>query len=322
MTALDEAITATTPAAHPRESRAPGPRRSVRARRQAIAGYLFLLPWLCGFIGLVLGPMLTSAYLAFTDYDMFTAAEWVGLDNFRTIVTADRDVRQSMWVTVVYVVASVPLRLLVALVLAILLNRAMRGIGIYRAVMYLPSLLGGSVAIAILWRHLFGGEGVVNQFLALFGVERRNWIGSPDTALWTLVVLAVWQFGSPMIIFLAGLQNIPAEMTEAAQVDGANRRQRFWYVTLPLLTPMVFFNLVMQSIVAFQAFTPAYIISNGTGGPVGSTLFYTLYIFQRAFTDYDMGYASALAWVLVAVIAVVTAVNFAASRRWVHYSDR
>lgn len=295
---------------------------AARARRQAVAGYLFLVPWFVGFIGLVLGPMVTSAYLAFTDYDLFTAAEWVGLDNFRTIVTADRDFRQSMWVTIVYVVASVPLRLLVALGLAIVLNRAMRGIGIYRAVMYLPSLLGGSVAIAILWRHLFGGDGVVNQFLGLFGIPGRNWIGSPDTALWTLVVLAIWQFGSPMIIFLAGLQNIPSELGEAAEVNGAGRGQRFRHVTLPLLTPMIFFNLVMQSIVAFQAFTPAYIISNGSGGPVGSTLFYTLYIYQRAFTDFDMGYASALAWILVAVIAVVTAVNFAGSRRWVHYSDR
>ncbi|OYN89953.1 ABC transporter permease [Parenemella sanctibonifatiensis] len=265
--------------------------------------------------------MATSAYLAFTEYDLFTAARWIGLENFETIFTRDPDFAQSMKVTAVYVVASVPLRLMVALALAVLLNRAMRGIGVYRAVMYLPSLLGGSVAVAILWRYLFGGEGVVNQALALVGIEGRNWIASPDTALWTLVVLAIWQFGSPMIIFLAGLQNIPAELTEAARVDGASRWQTFWRVTFPLLTPMVFFNLVMQSIVAFQAFTPAYIISDGKGGPVGSTLFYTLYIFQRAFREYDMGYASALAWVLVAVIAVVTAVNFAASRRWVHYSD-
>ena len=292
-----------------------------RRRAAAIAGYLFLLPWFLGLLGLVLGPMLASAYLSFTQYDLFTDAQWIGTGNYTEIVTEDEKFRQSVGVTLTYVLVSVPLRLVVALLLAVLMNRAMRGMTFYRSVMYLPSLLGGSVGIAVLWRQLFGREGAVNQLLALVGIEGPNWIADPDYSLMTIIVLAVWQFGSPMIIFLAGLRNIPAELTEAAFVDGAGVFRRFFSITLPLLTPIVFFNLVMQTIVAFQAFTPSFIISNGTGGPVGSTLFYTLYLYQKAFTEFEMGYASALAWILVAMIAVFTAVAFLTSKRWVFYAD-
>jgi multiple sugar transport system permease protein len=295
--------------------------RHPRRRAAAIAGYLFLLPWFVGLVGLVLGPMLISAYLSFTEYDLFSNASWVGLDNYRTILTDDPEFVQSLRVTFSYVLLSVPLRLLFALAIALLMNRAMRGTSFYRSVMYLPSLLAGSVGVALLWRQLFGREGAVNQLLALVGIHGPNWIADPDYSLLTLVVLAVWQFGSPMIIFLAGLRNIPAELTEAALMDGAGPLRRFSSVTLPLLTPIVFFNLVMQTIVAFQAFTPSYIISGGTGGPVESTLFYTLYLYQRAFAQYDMGYASALAWILVAIIATFTALTFASSRRWVFYAD-
>ncbi|MGO1926915.1 MAG: carbohydrate ABC transporter permease, partial [Brachybacterium tyrofermentans] len=201
------------------------------------------------------------------------------------------------------------------------LNRALRGMSFYRSVLYLPSLLGGSVGVAILWRQLFGRDGAVNSFLAIFGIDGPNWIADPDYSLMTIIVLAVWQFGSPMIIFLAGLRNIPAELVEAAVVDGAGTIRRFLSITIPLLTPIIFFNVVMQTIVAFQAFTPSFIISNGSGGPVGSTLFYTLYLYQKAFTQFEMGYASALAWILVAIIAAFTAVAFLSSRRWVFYSD-
>lgn len=297
------------------------PRRNHRQRREALAGYMFLLPWFIGLGVLVIGPMVMSAALSFTDYDLFTTATWVGLDNYQVIFTEDADFRQSLTVTTLYVVFSVPLRLAVALGLAVLMNRAMRGAGPYRAVLYLPSLVGGSVAVALMWRQLFGRDGAVNWFLGLVGIDGPNWIASPDTALSTLVLLGVWQFGSPMIIFLAGLKTIPAELGEAAMVDGASAARRFFAITLPLLTPIVFFNLVMQTIVAFQSFTSAFIVSNGTGGPVGSTLFYTLYLYQRAFTEFDMGYASALAWILVVIIGIVTAINFVGSRRWVFYSD-
>ncbi|TQM10080.1 carbohydrate ABC transporter membrane protein 1 (CUT1 family) [Pseudonocardia kunmingensis] len=296
-------------------------RRHPRRRAAAIAGYLFLLPWFVGLAGFVLGPMVISAYLSFTEYDLFSNARWVGPDNYRTILTDDPEFVQSVQVTFGYVFLSVPLRLVFALGIALLMNRAMRGMAFYRSVMYLPSLLAGSVGVALLWRQLFGREGAVNQLLAIVGVRGPNWIADPDYSLLTLVVLAVWQFGSPMIIFLAGLRNIPAELTEAAQIDGAGPVRRFFSVTLPLLTPIVFFNLVMQTIVAFQAFTPSFIISNGTGGPVESTLFYTLYLYQRAFAEYDMGYASALAWILVAIIATFTALTFLSSKRWVFYAD-
>lgn len=302
---------------------APAPlrRRSGRRRKEALAGYVFLLPWFIGLVALVIGPMATSAYLSFTEYDLFHDPVWIGLDNYRTLFTEDPRYLQSLRVTFTYVLASVPLRLAVALGLAILMNRTLRGMSFYRAALYLPSLLGGSVAIAVLWRQLFGSNGAANQLLALVGIDGPNWIASPDTSLATLIVLAVWQFGSPMVIFLAGLRQIPAELLEAARVDGAGAVRRFASVTLPLLTPLVFFNLVMQTIVAFQAFTPSFIISNGTGGPVDSTLFYTLYLYIKGFGEFEMGYASAMAWVLVAIIAAFTAINFLGARRWVHYSD-
>lgn len=314
------------PEAEAASGRDPGlPRRarrwSRRRRSSALAGHLFLLPWFLGLVTLVLGPMAASAFLSFTEYDLFSDARWVGVDNYAQILGDDEKFRQSVRVTLTYVLVSVPLRLLVALALAVVLDRSLRGMAFYRSVLYLPSLLGGSVGVAVLWRQLFGRDGAVNDLLAVVGIDGPNWIADPDYSLMTLIVLAVWQFGSPMIIFLAGLRNIPSELAEAAVVDGAGAVRRFLSITIPLLTPIIFFNVVMQSIVAFQAFTPSFIISNGSGGPVGSTLFYTLYLYQKAFTEFQMGYASALAWILVAMIAAITAVTFLSSRRWVFYAD-
>jgi multiple sugar transport system permease protein len=234
----------------------------------------------------------------------------------------------SVKVTLIYVFVSVPLKMVFALGLALLLNRGLRGLPIYRAIYYVPSLLGGSVAIAILWRQIFDTTGLVNQALGLIGrifhigiTTNTSWIASPNYALGTLIVLAVWQFGSPMIIFLAGLKQIPTEYYEAATTDGAGALNRFWHVTLPLLTPIVFFNMVLQMIGAFQAFTPAFIVSGGSGGPVDSTLFYTLYIYQEGFGNLHMGYASAMAWVLLIAITIFTAIAFLTSRYWVFYQD-
>ena len=188
--------------------------------------------------------------------------------------------------------------------------------------LYIPSLLGGSVAIAVLWRQLFEGNGTVNQVLLwLFGIQGPSWISNPNTAVYTLVILAVWQFGSPMIIFLAGLRQIPQDLYEAASMDGASKFRQFWRITLPLLAPVVFFNMVLQVIEGFKAFTPAFIISGGTGGPVDSTLFYTLYLYQEAFAYFRMGYAAALAWVLLIIIGCFTALSFLTSKYWVHYED-
>jgi multiple sugar transport system permease protein len=201
------------------------------------------------------------------------------------------------------------------------LNRGLRGLSLYRSVYYLPSLIGASVAVAVLWRQMFGSNGLINQILDWFGIEGMSWIGNPETALGTLVILNVWTFGSPMVIFLAALRQVPQYLYEAAAVDGISRWGSFRHITLPMLSPIVLFNLILQMIGAFQAFTPAFVVSGGTGGPVNSTLFYTLYLYQRGFTGFQMGYASAMAWILFVVIALVTAVNFWFSKYWVHYDD-
>jgi multiple sugar transport system permease protein len=289
--------------------------------RESAAGYLFLTPWLIGFFGLTLGPALVSLYLSLTDFDLLGNPRWIGAANYVRIATSDAKFVSAMHVTFVYVALAVPLKLAFALMVAMVLNKGISGLPLYRAMFYLPSLLGASVAIAVLWRQLLAGDGLINQALLLFGIHGPSWISNPDTSLYTLVALSVWQFGSPMIIFLAGLRQIPRDVYEAAEIDGASRRQRFLRITLPLLTPVIFFNGVVQTIDAFKAFTPAFIISAGTGGPIDSTLFYTLYLYQEAFAYFRMGYASALAWILVVIIAAFTALAFLTSRYWVHYDD-
>ncbi len=304
-------------------TRVPVPRRGRGAatRRERIAGYVFLSPWLLGLLGITAVPMLYSLYLSFTNYDLFTAPQWIGLANYRRMFTTDPKYWDSVRVTVEYAVAIVPLKLAAALGVALLLARTRKGSGMVRALFYLPSLLGGSVALAIVWQAMFGGTGAFNKFLSLFGIHGRPWVNDPSFALWTLVVLGVWQFGAPMVIFLAGLKQIPRELYEAAEVDGAGWWRRLRGVTLPMLTPVIFFNLVLETIHAFQAFTPAFVVSNGSGGPIDSTLLYTVYLYIRGWPDGDMGYAAAMAWVFVAVIGLLTAIVFGTSRMWVHYSD-
>jgi multiple sugar transport system permease protein len=217
---------------------------------------------------------------------------------------------------------SVPLQLAFALALAMVLDKGLRGLALYRSIYYLPSLLGTSVAVAVLWRQMFGTDGLVNTLLRALGVaDPPGWVSTPAYALGTLIVLNVWTFGSPMVIFLAGLRQIPQMYYEAAAIDGAGPARRFVSITLPLLSPIIFFNLVLQLIGSFQTFTQAFIVSGGTGGPADSTLFYTLYLYQRGFGNFDMGYASALAWVLLMIVALLTAVNFLASKYWVFYGD-
>ncbi|SEE87701.1 carbohydrate ABC transporter permease [Ruania alba] len=289
-------------------------------KKEALAGFGFLSPWILGMLTLTAGPMAYSLYLSFTDYDLLTPPEWAGLANYEAMLADDRFLA-SAEVTVKYVAASVPLVLIAALAVAMVLSRGLRFLPGYRAAFYLPSLIGASVAIALLWREVFGLNGIVNQVLEYVGIEGRSWIGSPDTALHTLVILNVWTFGSTMIIFLAGLRQVPPEYYEAAAVDGAGRARRFWHITIPMISPLIFFNVLLTTVNSFQAFTPAYVVSEGTGGPLNSTLFYTLYLYQRGFANLDMGYAAAMAWVLVLGLAVFTAVLFATSRYWVHYGD-
>ncbi|MBT0993975.1 sugar ABC transporter permease [Cellulomonas sp. DKR-3] len=293
-----------------------GRRRKGDGRMAAV----FLAPWFLGLGLITVGPMLASAYLSFTDFGLLSAPNWIGWDNY-TRMLDDPRLHKSLVVTFTYVLTAVPLQLILALGLAMLLDRGMRGLAFYRSVFYLPSLLGGSVAIAILWLQVFGVNGLVNKFLALFGIEGQGWVSSPDTALSTLVILHVWTFGAPMIIFLAGLRQIPEMYYEAASIDGAGKARQFFHITVPLLTPIIFFNLVLQVIGAFQSFTQAFVVSGGSGGPADSTLFYTLYLYQKGFTHLDMGYASAMAWLLLLIVAAMTAINFLASKYWVFYSD-
>ena len=313
-------MAALTEAPPSRTTPVPAQHRRRRSYRDIGAATFFLAPWLLGLIAITAGPLLSSLYLSFTDFDLLSSPVWAGLENYQRMF-ADARWRASLGVTFTYVLIAIPLQLAFALALAVVLDKGLRGLSFYRSVFYLPSLLGGSVAIAILWRQLFGASGLVNQVLAVFGIEGRGWIAHPDTALGTLIVLGVWTFGSPMVIFLAGLRQIPEMYYEAANLDGAGRWRRFTSITLPLLTPIVFFNLVLQMINAFQTFTQAFIVSGGSGGPADSTLFYTLYLYQRGFGSYEMGYASAMAWFLLVIVAAFTGLNFLLSKYWVFYDD-
>ncbi|MDQ1913215.1 sugar ABC transporter permease [Paenibacillus sp. GD4] len=288
-----------------------------------LVGYIFASPFILGFLIFTMYPIFSSLYYSFTDYNLFEAPRWIGLDNYEKMFTGDDKYWKSVQVTFTYVLGSVPLRLAFALAVAMLLNKAMMGIGLYRSSYYLPSLIGGSVAVAIMWTQVFGDKGLLNSALALIGIHTStSWIGSPDTALWTLIALSVWQFGSSMLIFLAGLKNIPQSYYEAASVDGANRVHQFFKITLPLLSPIILFNLIMQTISAFMTFTPAYIISRGEGGPLDNTLLYSLYLYRRAFQFYEMGYASAMAWVMLILIGLIALLLFQTSKYWVHYEAK
>ena len=307
--------------------------------KRNITAYLFLTPWFIGFLILTVYPMAYSLWLSSTNYD-FTqpnSTEWIGFANYLKmfgpmfdmseftasngeVIRADPYYLKALAVTFTYVFVSVPLKLVVALGVAMLMNQKIRGVSFYRAVYYIPTLLGGSVAIAVLWRKLFEKDGLVNIVLGAIGfTDLPGWITNPKYALGTLVLLTVWQFGSSMIIFLAGLKQIPQEYYDAASVDGANKVRKFFSITIPLLSPVILFNLVMQIIYAFQSFTQAYIIGGGTGGVLNSTLFYTLHLYIQGWTYHEMGYASAMAWVLLLIIGVFTAIIFKSSNWWVSY---
>ncbi len=284
--------------------------------------YLFLLPWIIGLCVLTLGPMVSSLYLSFTTYDLLTSSEWIGLGNYEKMFLGDPRYMNALKVTFIFVFTSVPFKLIFALIIALLLNKGLRGLGFYRTVYYIPTLLGGSVAIAVIWKKMFSSDGVLNQIvLGLFGYQGPDWVANPKYAIYSIVALSAWQFGSTMIIFLAGLKQVPTEFYEAAKVDGASKMRQFFNVTLPLITPVVLFNIVIQMISAFQSFTQAFIISGGSGGPIDSTLFYTLYLYIKGFTLFEMGYASAMAWILLLIISIFTALVFLSSRYWVNYGD-
>lgn len=300
-----------------------------RNLRENLTSYAFLTPWLIGFFVLTLYPMFYSLFLAFTQYNLRQPPHFVGLQNFIVMfggneqIHGDERFLNSVYVTFKYVFISVPMKLVFALAVAMLMNKKLKLIPLYRALYYIPTLLGGSVAIAVLWRRIFAGDGLLNLILVnLFGLTNLPaWISNPKYSLMTLILLAIWQFGSPMIIFLAGLQQIPQEYYEASSVDGAGIWRQFFNITLPGLSPIIFFNFIMQMVSAFQSFTQAFIVSGGSGGPLDSTMFYSLYLYIKGFGFSEMGYAAAMAWVLLVIIAGLTIAAFKVSGNLVSYGS-
>ncbi len=284
--------------------------------REDTAGIMFTLPFTLGFLFFMLVPMAISLYYSFCDYDILSAPNFTGFQNFIDMIE-DPTFWQTIKVTFFFAFVSVPLKLVFALLVAMLLLKNTKMSGFYRAVYYLPSIIGGSVAVAILWKRMFAIDGVINNLLAGIGIESSiSWLGNTKTAIWVLILLAVWQFGSSMLIFLSSLKQIPVSLYEAAMVDGAGRAYRFFKITLPLLTPTIFFNLVMQMINGFLAFTQCYIITQGK--PMNSTLLYTVYMYQQSFEFYNIGYGAALAWVMLLLIGLITLFLFATKKFWVY----
>ena len=285
-------------------------------RREAIMGYVFLTPWLIGFLVFLVGPMLTSIYLSMTNYKMISSPVWIGLANYERMI-ADPLVIHSLTVTIKYTAFAVPLGMITAMAVAVLLNQKIRASGIFRTVFYLPSVISG-VAVALVFVWIFNYRfGILNYFLSLVGIDGPNWLGSPRYALWAFVLMSLWGIGGNVVIYLAGLQGVPVSLIEAAIIDGASPWTRFWKITLPLLTPVVLFTMVMGVIASFQTFTQAYIMTGG--GPANATLFFLLYLYKNAFNWFEMGYASALAWLLFTIIMIVTIIMWTSSARWVYY---
>ncbi len=292
--------------------------KSIFSNRQNI-GLLYVLPWIAGFLILQLYPFLASFFYSFTNYNLGGRPDYVGLKNYVDIFTNDSEFWNSLKVTILFVVISVPCKLIFALLIAVLLNQKLKWVGLFRTIYYIPSIFGSSVAISIVWRMLFLSDGIINGFFEKIGIPSIPWLGKPGTALLSICLLSIWQFGSSMVIFLAGLKQIPSELYDAAKVDGAGAIKVFLLITVPMLTPMVFFNIVMQMINAFQEFTSAFVITNG--GPLQGTYLYGMKLYNEAFRYFKIGYASALSWILFIVIMFFTVLLFKSSQKWVFYED-
>ncbi len=283
-----------------------------------LLGFWYVLPYLIGLLVFTAIPFLGSLYLSFTDYRLMQGMDFVGLQNYTDILTSDRTFARSFKVTMLFVALTVPLKLAFALFIASILNAKLKGIGFFRTAYFGPPIFGGSFVVAVLGRYMFADVGMVNMVLTGLGFKAVNWFGNPGTALFTITLLRLWQFGSAMVIFLAALQSIDKSLYEAAAIDGAKPWRAFFAVTLPLLTPVIFFNLIMQMVQAFQEFNGPYVITSG--GPLKSTYLLPLYIYEMAFKKFDMGYASAIAWVLFTVIMALTLIAFWSSKYWVYYA--
>lgn len=299
----------------------PGKRPLSLARREALWAYAFIAPWTVGFIIFTIGPMLASLFFSFTDYNIVESPHWIGITNYVNLFNDDL-FWHSLKITFKFAVIALPLGLVFSYLIAVLLNLKIAGINIWRTIYFLPSVIAG-VAVALLWARIFDPKfGILNPILANFGIKGPGWFSDPDWAMSALVIMSLWGVGGNVIIYLAGLQGVPTDLYDAAKVDGATALQRFWYVTLPMTTPVIFYNLVLGLIGTFQYFTEVYVISGGTGGPARATLFYNLYLYQNAFRYFHMGYASTMAWVLFIIVLGLTLLIFRSSEIWVYYEGQ
>jgi len=281
-------------------------------------GFLFVLPFVLGVLLFKLFPFVASLALGFTQYDLIDPPQFIGLENYKELVASDPLFRKSLGVTLTFAILAVPFRVGFALFIAHVLNFKLRGINFFRSAFYLPSILGGSIAVAVLWRFIFSKNGLVNLILAQLGLDPIPWLADEHFSMWTIVLLFTWQFGSAMVIFLAALQNVPISLYEAAECDGASKRQQFFRITVPLITPVIFFNMIMQMVQAFQEFNGPYLITEG--GPLSSTYVLALYIYDQSFRFFNLGYGAALSWVLFALVAGLAGISFWSSKYWVFYS--
>jgi multiple sugar transport system permease protein len=298
------------------EAQQKGRRRRILIEN--LQGWLFAAPWLIGLVTFFLGPMLWSIYLSLTSYNVVAAPQFIGLGNYIELIN-DPLIGHSLRVTTVYALLSVPLTLVLGLGLAMLLNQHVRGIAIWRTIYYLPAVVSG-VAVALLWEWLFNGRfGMVNYLLELVGISGPNWLADPNMALWAFVMVSVWTVGGSMLINLAALQGVPTQLYEAAAIDGANAWHRFRHITVPTISPVIFYNLIMGLIAALQSFTLFFIMTQG--GPNNATLTFMLYLYKMAFQNLRMGYASAMAWLLFLYLALLTAIVFKSSSKWVYYES-
>jgi multiple sugar transport system permease protein len=295
-------------------------RRLTLSQKEALWAYFFITPWLIGFLVFTLGPMIASLFYSFTDYNIIDEPIWRGLANYKKLLFDDPLFWHSLKVTIKYASMALPLNLMVGFTIAVLLNQKIVGVNLWRTMYFLPSVIAG-VAVALLWVRIFNARiGLLNPFLESIGIANPpGWLQDPKWAVQALVIMSLWSVGGSMIIYLAGLQGIPTALYEAATIDGANVFQKFTRITIPMMTPVIFYNLVLGLIGAFNYFTEVYVATSGTGGPVRSTLFYNLYLYQNAFKFFDMGYASGLAWVLFLIVLIVTLLVFRSSPYWVYY---
>ena len=297
--------------------------QSLKTRRrsrleQGYMGFILILPWLIGFLIFKAYPFISSLYYSFTDWNLFKGGSWVGIQNYVTAFTTAKNLK-ALQVTFIYAFMTVPLKLMFALFIAYILHFTIKGVGLFRTAYYIPSILGGSMAIAVLWRAMFKNDGVINRILTILGLQNVNFLADKTWALFIICLLRVWQFGSPMVLFLAALKGVPEELYEAASIDGATGGRQFVKITLPLISPVIFYNLVTQLVQAFQEFNGPYIITQG--GPRNATTLISLIVYNSAFSEYNVGMSSAMAWIMFVIVMIFTVIAFTSQRKWVYYSD-